>query len=108
MSLKLTSTRPRPVRLSSLTLTQHALDGHGGAPEVGQGWTQLMAGLNTERLGWVQVVVRALIWSLPFTIGYAMLWLFALLNGLLPLWNVKRQAIHDLRRSTNLFPGMAI
>lgn len=59
-------------------------------------------GHGRERLSWTQVTVRALIWSLPFTIGYAMLWLFGLLNALFPLWNVKRQAIHDIAAKTQI------
>lgn len=59
-------------------------------------------GHNTERLAWPQAVIRALVWSVPFTAGTAMLLIFGALNALFPLWNVKRQAIHDIAAKTQL------
>ncbi|SDT09836.1 RDD family protein [Microlunatus soli] len=59
-------------------------------------------GRNTERLPWPQAVIRALVWSVPFTAGTAMLLLFGALNSLFPLWNAKRQAIHDIAAKTQL------
>lgn len=59
-------------------------------------------GRTTERLGWAQAAIRALVWSVPFMVGNPMLILFGVLNALFPLWNVKRQAIHDLAAKTQL------
>jgi uncharacterized RDD family membrane protein YckC len=45
--------------------------------------------------------VRAVVWSVPITVGGYLL-LFAILNVLFPLWNPKRQAVHDLAARTQL------
>ena len=52
-------------------------------------------------LGWGPSAIRAAIWNLPQlvnTIGS----LFVLLNGLWPLWDPKRQALHDKAARTNV------
>lgn len=59
-------------------------------------------GRNTERLAWPQALIRALVWSVPFSVGNLMLLIFGLLNSLFPIWNVKRQAIHDIAAKTQL------
>lgn len=53
------------------------------------------------RLAWSAVLIRSIVWSLPpkFT---ALLWLFWLIDGLWPIWNPRRQAIHDLFARTQV------
>lgn len=58
-------------------------------------------GANTDRLDWSPVLIRAALWSIPFTVG-SLLLIFGLLNGLSPLWNQNKQAIHDLAAKTQL------
>ena len=53
-----------------------------------------------DRLGWNTVIVRALIWVLPLKLGYLIF--FWVLDCLSPLWNAKRQALHDLAAKTQV------
>ncbi|HET9649840.1 MAG TPA: RDD family protein [Microlunatus sp.] len=57
-------------------------------------------GQSRERLGWGTVVVRVLIWVLPSI--SSLLLLFRLIDGLFPLWQPKRQALHDLAARTQV------
>jgi uncharacterized RDD family membrane protein YckC len=58
-------------------------------------------GRHTGGLPWARSFVRAVVWSVPITVGGYLL-LFAILNVLFPLWNPKRQAVHDLAARTQL------
>lgn len=61
-------------------------------------------GHSPDRLEWGSIVIRTLIWVLPGLSGF--LGLFQLLDGLFPLWQPKRQAIHDLAAKTQVVrPG---
>jgi len=58
-------------------------------------------GHNTELLPWQTVIVRALTWWVPIAVSGVLL-IFAAVNVLFPLGNVKRQAIHDLAARTQI------
>ncbi len=58
-------------------------------------------GRHTGGLPWTQSVLRAVVWSVPLTVGSYLL-LFAVLDVLFPLWNAERQAVHDLAARTQL------
>ncbi len=51
-------------------------------------------------LGWNAVTIRAAIWVLPGV--SSLLALFSLLDALFPLWQPKRQALHDLAAKTQV------
>ena len=57
-------------------------------------------GRFTDRLEWGSIVIRTLIWVLPGLSGF--LKLFQLVDVLFPLWQPKRQAIHDLAAKTQV------
>ncbi len=57
-------------------------------------------GRSTERLGWSTSVVRALFWTVPNT--QAVLLVIRIVDVLMPLWNPKRQALHDLATKTQV------
>lgn len=57
-------------------------------------------GRFTDRLEWGSIVIRTLIWVLPSLSGF--LKLFQLVDVLFPLWQPKRQAIHDLAAKTQV------
>lgn len=56
-------------------------------------------GRSTARLGWSTVVVRALLWVLP---GALSLRILTVADVLLPLWQPKRQTLHDLAARTQV------
>ncbi len=58
-------------------------------------------GRPTKRLGWNVTLLRAVFWWVPFAIGNLLL-LFALVNALTPLFQSRRQAIHDLAVRTQV------
>jgi uncharacterized RDD family membrane protein YckC len=58
-------------------------------------------GHNDQLLSWQVVVVRALTWWVPIAVSNVLL-IFAAINVLFPLSNVKRQAIHDLAARTQV------
>ena len=58
-------------------------------------------GQHTEPLPWTSVVLRALVFAVPLMVGSVAI-LFAVLNCLFPLWNEKKQAIHDLVARTQI------
>ena len=57
-------------------------------------------GQGLPRLDWNTVLVRALIWVLPVKLGWLVL--FWALDCLSPLWNRKRQSLHDLAARTQV------
>ncbi len=57
-------------------------------------------GRSTERLGWDLVGIRAAIWVLPNLTS--LLALFSLADALFPLWQPKRQALHDIAAKTQV------
>lgn len=57
-------------------------------------------GRNTEKLGWSNVIIRALCWTLPNT--YALLIVIRVVDIVFPLTNPKRQALHDLAAKTQV------
>ncbi|MFL6065513.1 MAG: RDD family protein [Friedmanniella sp.] len=57
-------------------------------------------GRYRDRLAWGSVSVRALVWTLPGL--SSLLFLVRLLDVLFPLWQPKRQALHDLAARTQV------
>ncbi|HEY5981156.1 MAG TPA: RDD family protein [Microlunatus sp.] len=57
-------------------------------------------GRSTERLGWSTSTVRALVWTVPNL--QAVLLVIRIIDVLMPLWNPKRQALHDLAAKTQV------
>jgi len=57
-------------------------------------------GRSTERLGWSTSLVRALIWTIPNV--QAVLLVIRIVDVLMPLWNPKRQALHDVAAKTQV------
>ena len=57
-------------------------------------------GRSRERLGWRRVIMRALVWAAPGL--NTLLGLVRLLDVLFPLWQPKRQALHDLAAQTQV------
>lgn len=58
------------------------------------------AGRHPGPLAWSTVVIRVAVWVLPGL--YVLFTLFKLLDALFPLWQPKRQAIHDLVARTQV------
>ena len=56
-------------------------------------------GRSQERLTWSVVLVRALLWVLPWSLS---LWILTVADVLLPLWHPKRQTLHDLAARTQV------
>lgn len=63
-------------------------------------------GRDTARLDWGPAAIRAAVWTLPMignvTIALSWLGLLRLVDGLWPLGNRKRQALHDLAAGTQV------
>ena len=57
-------------------------------------------GCWSDRLVWRTVILRALVWAAPGL--NSLLALFQLLDVLFPLWQPKRQALHDLAARTQV------
>ena len=57
-------------------------------------------GHPTGPLSWNSVVIRTLVWVLPGVSGFLIF--FRVLDGLFPLWQPKRQALHDLAARTQV------
>lgn len=57
-------------------------------------------GRSTERLGWSTSVVRALLWTIPNV--QAVLLVIRIVDVMMPLWNPKRQALHDVVAKTQV------
>jgi uncharacterized RDD family membrane protein YckC len=57
-------------------------------------------GLSRARLPWQTVLVRAAIWVLPGL--FSLLAVITVIDALFPLWNPKRQALHDLVARTQV------
>jgi uncharacterized RDD family membrane protein YckC len=57
-------------------------------------------GRSTERLGWSTAVVRALVWTIPNV--QAVLLVIRIVDVMMPLWNPKRQALHDVAAKTQV------
>ena len=57
-------------------------------------------GQYAGRLSWATVVVRAAVWVVPAVIGALVL--LRLADALLPLWQAKRQSLHDLLARTQV------
>ena len=57
-------------------------------------------GHATEHLAWSAVLIRASIWVLPGINSF--LSLITVVDVLLPLWNPKRQALHDIAAKTQV------
>ena len=57
-------------------------------------------GRSTERLGWSTCLIRALIWTIPNV--QAVLLVIRIVDVLMPLWNPKRQALHDVAAKTQV------
>jgi uncharacterized RDD family membrane protein YckC len=58
-------------------------------------------GRSRERLPWATVIVRALVWSVPGALGGYLLVLW-IIDSLFPLWQPKRQALHDVAAKTQV------
>ena len=57
-------------------------------------------GRSTAKLSWATVIVRALIWTVPNL--QALLIVVRVIDVLMPLWNPKRQALHDVVAKTQV------
>jgi uncharacterized RDD family membrane protein YckC len=57
-------------------------------------------GRSTEKLAWQQVIIRALVWTVPNV--QALLFVIRVVDVLMPLWNPKRQALHDVAAKTQV------
>jgi uncharacterized RDD family membrane protein YckC len=57
-------------------------------------------GRSTERLGWSTALVRALVWTIPNV--QALLLVIRIVDVLMPLWNPKKQALHDVAAKTQV------
>lgn len=57
-------------------------------------------GRSTAKLSWSAVTVRALIWTVPNL--QALLIVVRVVDALMPLWNPKRQALHDVVAKTQV------
>lgn len=57
-------------------------------------------GRSTTPLGWGTVTVRALVWLVPMVNGLLMA--VRLVDALFPLWQPKRQSLHDLAAKTQV------
>lgn len=57
-------------------------------------------GRSTERLSWSCVVIRALIWTIPNV--NTLLVAIRIIDVLMPLWNPKKQALHDVGAKTQV------
>ena len=57
-------------------------------------------GLSRAPLPWQTVVIRAAIWVLPGL--FSLLAVITVIDALFPLWNPKRQALHDLAARTQV------
>jgi uncharacterized RDD family membrane protein YckC len=57
-------------------------------------------GRTPDRLPWNSIIPRVMVWVLGGTT--AVLWLLRLLDVLFPLWQPKRQALHDLAARTQV------
>lgn len=57
-------------------------------------------GRSTARLSWSAVIIRALIWTIPNV--QATLIVVRVIDVLMPLWNPKRQALHDVAAKTQV------
>lgn len=57
-------------------------------------------GRSTKRLGWGPVTLRALVWLVPTING--LLAVVRLVDALFPLWQPKRQSLHDLVARTQV------
>ncbi|HEU5485715.1 MAG TPA: RDD family protein [Microlunatus sp.] len=57
-------------------------------------------GRSTAQLSWSSAIIRALFWTIPNT--QALLVVVRVIDVLMPLWNPKRQALHDLAAKTQV------
>ena len=57
-------------------------------------------GRSTEKLGWSSVVVRALVWTVPNL--QTLLIVVRIIDIAMPLWNPKKQALHDTAAKTQV------
>ena len=57
-------------------------------------------GRSTAKLTWSAVTIRALFWTVPNL--WPMLIVVRVIDVLMPLWNPKRQALHDLVAKTQV------
>jgi uncharacterized RDD family membrane protein YckC len=57
-------------------------------------------GRSVDRLAWGTVVLRTLIWTVPTLQG--LLFVIRVVDVLMPLWNPKRQALHDVAAKTQV------
>ena len=57
-------------------------------------------GHNREPLSWNSIAIRVAVWMLPTT--NSLLSVVRLLDVLFPLWQPKRQALHDLAAKTQV------
>ncbi|MDN5761313.1 MAG: RDD family protein [Microlunatus sp.] len=57
-------------------------------------------GRSAAKLTWSSVIARALVWVVPTL--YPLLFLVRLVDIAMPLWNPKRQALHDVAAKTQV------
>jgi uncharacterized RDD family membrane protein YckC len=83
-----------------LTMFVHWRSATPGKLVVGLRVVPVDRGRSTERLGWSTCFVRALIWTVPNV--QAVLFVIRIVDVLMPLWNPKRQALHDVAAKTQV------
>ena len=83
-----------------LTMFVHWRSATPGKMVVGLRVVPVDRGRSTERLGWSTCLVRALIWTVPNV--QAVLLVIRIVDVLMPLWNPKRQALHDVAAKTQV------
>ena len=57
-------------------------------------------GRSTEKLGWSTVVTRALVWTVPNLQTFLVV--VRIIDVAMPLWNPKKQALHDAAAKTQV------
>jgi uncharacterized RDD family membrane protein YckC len=88
------------VHTAYITLFVHWRSATPGKMVVGLRVVPVDRGRSTERLGWSTCLIRALIWTIPNV--QSMLIVIRIVDVLMPLWNPKRQALHDVAAKTQV------
>ena len=88
------------VHTAYITLFVHWRSATPGKMVVGLRVVPVNRGRSTDQLGWSTCLVRALIWTIPNV--QAVLLVVRIVDVLMPLWNPKRQALHDVAAKTQV------
>ena len=88
------------VHTAYIALFLHWRGATPGKMAVGLKVVPVDEGRSTAQLSWSAVILRALIWTIPNL--QASLIVLRIVDVLMPLWNPKRQALHDLVAKTQV------